>query len=116
TNSLAVTAHHMAGSERFWVGEAAGGRPAQRDREAEFRATASSAAELTALLAEALAVSTEALGALTPAQLAETITVRGAFGERTVTRRWAIVHALTHLAVHLGHMQITRQLWRARGG
>src|SRR4051794_35795658 len=43
TNSLAVMAAHLAGSMRHWVGEVAGGRPAHRDRDAEFRAQASQA-------------------------------------------------------------------------
>jgi uncharacterized damage-inducible protein DinB len=112
TNSLAMTAAHMAGSERFWVGEVAGERPAHRDREAEFHVTAGSAGDLTALLDQALAVSRESLGSLAPAKLDETVTTR----DRTVTRRWAVLHAIEHIAVHLGHMQLTRQLWLARGG
>ncbi len=109
TNSLAITLAHMAGSERFWVGEVAGGQPAHRDREAEFHVQAASAEELLALLDQALAVTQAALSRLAPAALDETVTTR----DRTVTRRWAVLHAIEHLAVHLGHMQLTRQLWLA---
>jgi ankyrin repeat protein len=28
---------------------------------------------------------------------------------------WCLAHALEHTALHLGHMQITRQLWEQRG-
>jgi len=29
---------------------------------------------------------------------------------------WALLHALDHTAQHLGHMQITRQLWDQERG
>lgn len=110
TNSLAMTATHMAGSERFLVGEVAGDRPAHRDRDAEFRATAVGVEALTSLLDQALAVTGETLAALPPEKLDESVPFRN----RTVTRRWAVVHALEHFAMHVGHMQLTRQLWLAR--
>ena len=31
--------------------------------------------------------------------------------DRMVPMRWAILHAIEHTALHLGHMQITYQLW-----
>ena len=30
---------------------------------------------------------------------------------REFTVAWCLLHALEHSAVHLGHMQIVRQLW-----
>ena len=36
-------------------------------------------------------------------------------GEDMVTRRYALLHSLEHTALHVGHLQITRQLWEARG-
>lgn len=112
TNSLAMTLTHLAGSERYWVGEVAGEQPAHRDREAEFRARAASAAELTALLDQAGALTRQTLERLPPEKLEETVALR----DRTVTRRWAVLHALEHIAIHIGHMQLTRQLWLAQGG
>jgi hypothetical protein len=32
--------------------------------------------------------------------------------ERTIPVRWCLLHALDHTALHLGHMQLTYQLWR----
>ena len=113
TNSLASTLAHLTGSERYWVGEVAGERPAHRDRDAEFRVRAASAAELQALLDQAAAVTRDTLSTLAPAKLDETVKA-GMRDERAVTRRWAVVHALEHIAVHVGHMQLTRQLWQAR--
>ena len=112
TNSLAMTVAHMAGSERYWVGEVAGERPAHRDRDAEFRVSVASAEELTALLDQALTVTREALSSLPPEKLDDMVSLR----ERTVSKRWAVLHAIEHLATHVGHMQLTRQLWEARAG
>ena len=44
---------------------------------------------------------------LDPAELESTREVRG----RTVPVRWCMLHVIDHTALHLGHMQITYQLW-----
>ena len=62
-NSLAVLAVHVAGPQRYWIGDVVGGDPSGR----EF------------------------------------------------TGAWCLAHALEHTALHLGQMQITRQLWEQRG-
>jgi len=110
TNSLAATFAHLTGSQRYWVGQIVGGRDARRVREAEFHATADSAAALREQLDETYALMREVLAAVTAEQLDETVDT----GSRTVTRRWAMLHALEHSAVHVGHMQLTRQLWVGR--
>lgn len=110
TNSLAALVAHVTGSERYWVGEVAGGRPAHRDRASEFRVQAPGSPELAAGLESTLALLRDVLAGLSPSALDETVTL----GDRTVTRRWAVVHGIEHAAMHLGHMQLTRQLWEAR--
>ena len=50
TNSLAVLTAHLAGAEHFWIAEVIGGRPATRDRDAEFAVVAATPAELLQLL------------------------------------------------------------------
>jgi uncharacterized damage-inducible protein DinB len=108
TNSLAVLATHTAGAEHFWIAEVIGGRPPTRDRDAEFTAQAGDAAKLCRLL-EATGVETaEVLAALSAADLDGVREARG----RTVPVRWAILHVVDHTALHLGHMQLTLQLWR----
>jgi uncharacterized damage-inducible protein DinB len=111
TNSLGVLVAHVTGSERYWVGEVAGGRPAQRDRPAEFRTQAADSRDLASRVDSALGLLREVLGELSPGTLAEAVALKN----ETVTRRWAVVHALEHAAMHVGHMQLTRQLWDARG-
>ncbi len=110
TNSLAVLAAHLAGSETFWMREIVGRQPVQRNREAEFLTRGVGAPKLTAELDFAGAVSKGVLSALNEGHLEEEREVRG----RKVTVRWAILHVFEHTALHLGHMQLTRQLWLAR--
>jgi uncharacterized damage-inducible protein DinB len=111
TNSLAVLAAHVAGAERFWIGEVTGGRPASRSRDAEFATRAADASELRLLLEAAGAETRQILSALTAEELDGSREVQG----RDVTVRWAIVHVIDHTALHLGHMQITYQLWAGGG-
>jgi uncharacterized damage-inducible protein DinB len=107
TNSLAVLAAHSAGAEHFWIAEVVGGRPATRDREAEFATRASSSAEVVRLL-EATALETrEILQTLADADLKDS---RPADGHK-VPVRWCLLHVIDHTSLHLGHMQVTFQLW-----
>lgn len=108
TNSLAAMATHVAGSEQFWIAEVIGRRPARRNREAEFLVEAAGPAELVARLEQSGAVTREILSALSQADLDGS---RQA-GERSVYVRWVIVHVIDHTALHLGHMQLTYQLWQ----
>ncbi len=107
TNSLAVLAAHVAGAERFWIVEVVGQRPATRDRDAEFRTVAADAAELLRRLDAVAAETAEVFSSLTEADLDGVRVARG----REVTVRWGILHIIDHTALHLGHMQITYQLW-----
>ena len=107
TNSLAVLAAHIAGAEHYWIGEVVGARPATRDRDAEFATEATSAAGLVRLL-EKVGVETKAVFlTLTAAELGGVRQARG----RRVPVRWCILHVIDHTALHLGHMQLTYQLW-----
>jgi uncharacterized damage-inducible protein DinB len=107
TNSLAVLATHVAGAEHFWVGEVVGGRPPTRDRDAEFGAQAAAATELLRLLEETGRETRAVLSALSQADLEGVREARG----RTVPVRWCILHVVDHTALHLGHMQLTYQVW-----
>jgi uncharacterized damage-inducible protein DinB len=107
TNSLAVLATHIAGAEHFWIAEVIGSRPPTRDRDAEFAAQASEAVELIRLLEKTGAETREVFAALSTTDLEGTREVAG----RIVPVRWGILQVIDHTALHLGHMQLTYQLW-----
>jgi uncharacterized damage-inducible protein DinB len=107
TNSLAVLAAHVAGAEHFWIGEIVGGCPMARDRDAEFAVEIGDAAELVQLLEQTGAETRGVFAALNPEDLDGTREAGG----RTVPVRWCILHVVDHTALHLGHMQLTYQLW-----
>lgn len=108
TDSLAVLATHVAGAEHFWIGEVVAGYAPTRDRDAEFVAQASGASELVHRLEQVSAETREVFSTLTESDLEGVREARG----RTVPVRWCILHVIDHTALHLGHMQITYQLWK----
>jgi len=108
-NSIHVLVVHVAGSERYWIGDVAGSDPSGRDRDAEFRSHGLDTDALIDLLDRTLAHSRAVLEQLEPADL-ERLRVSPRNG-RQVTVAWCLAHALEHTALHLGHMEITRQLW-----
>ena len=108
-NSLAVLAAHVAGAEHFWIAEVIGGRPTTRDRDAEFRLEVADTSELLRRFDAVQVETREVFSTLTAADLEGT---RGA-GGKTISVRWGILHVIDHTALHLGHMQITYQLWNA---
>ncbi|MFN2140786.1 MAG: DinB family protein [Candidatus Promineifilaceae bacterium] len=109
TNSLVVLLTHTAGSERYWIGEIVGQEPAGRIRAQEFETLGKTAEQLQERLDLALAHSRQTLSALSLDNLVEArlIPEQG----RSCTVAWALLHALEHTAQHVGHAQLTRQMW-----
>jgi uncharacterized damage-inducible protein DinB len=112
TNSLAVLATHVAGAEHFWMGEVVGGRPPTRDRDAEFTSEASDSRDLVHLLDQVGFETQEVFASLRASDLNDARETQG----RTVPVRWCILHVIDHTALHLGHMQLTYQLWMGGQG
>ena len=110
TNSLAVMAAHLAGSGTYLIKEVIGRQPIQRDREAEFVTRGVNAATLKARVDAAAKSIEQVVSSFTVGQMEEDRKYR----DRTATVRWIILHVIEHTALHLGHMQITRQLWLAK--
>ncbi|MCB0256030.1 MAG: DUF664 domain-containing protein [Anaerolineae bacterium] len=111
TNSLAVLAAHVAGAEHFWIAEVIGGYPATRDRPAEFVMEVDGPSSLVRRLDEVGAETSIVFSRLTAADLDGTRQAH----DRPVTVRWGILHVIDHTSLHLGHMQITYQLWMEGG-
>jgi uncharacterized damage-inducible protein DinB len=119
TNSLAVLAVHVMNSTRMWLSVATGATLPERDRDSEFVASTSGAADLLAFV-DRYAADCRAL--LDRAENVDWNAMRqthprprpGASHE--VTGAYALVHCFGHLREHVGQMMLTRQLWEARGG
>ncbi len=107
TNSLAALTAHIAGAERFWIAEVIGRFAPTRDRDAEFATRVDRPEDLTDLLARTGRETCAILSALEAADLDGHREVEG----RVVPVRWSILHVIDHTALHLGHMQLTYQLW-----
>ena len=109
TNSLAVMASHVAGAEHFWIHEVVGRNPPTRQRDQEFVTVVDNPARLLDKLNTVADETRQVFSTLTDENLNSTRYVR----ERTVPVRWAILHVIDHTSLHLGHMQITWQLWHS---
>ncbi len=111
-NSLAVLAAHTIGSTRYWIGDVIARDDSHRDRAAEFRTRG---VDAEALLNRWEAVLQHSRGVVQQLALPDLEATRIANRDgREVTVAWALTHALEHLAIHVGHMQIMRDLWERR--
>ena len=111
-NSLSVLVVHIAGAERFWIGDVAMKDSSNRNRESEFQATGLSSEDLVNRLDASLSYIRLALEGLTLHDLEQP---RTAPDTREVTLGWCLAHTLSHTASHVGQMQLTRQ-FLAMGG
>ena len=111
TNSIYAILTHLAGTQANWMKQTVAGIPIKRDRDAEFRATGN----LFDAVKRWEDMDREAdliMANLTVAQLREKRKTTGPFGEVTV--QWCILHQISYYALHLGHIQLTRQAWEQR--
>ncbi len=108
-NSLSVLVTHLSGAERYWIGDVIAGDPKVRDRGAEFKVKGLSEQNLTRQLSDNEAYFQKALEPL-PLQELEASRTSPRNGQ-SVTVGWVLCYVMKHTALHLGHMQITRQLW-----
>ena len=111
-NSLASLAAHSTGAERFWIAEVVGGRPANRNRAAEFSQEATSPAQIIQWLDETARQTKDVFASLSDADMESTRQIE----TRILPVRWCLLHVVDHTALHLGHMQLTRQLWTGGEG
>ena len=108
-NSLTVLATHSAGATRYWIGDVVVGDSSGRVRASEFQTKGVEPTALRKQLAEVSAYCQKAVATLTPADLDRACDITMDPGKCTVA--WALLHAVEHLALHVGHAQITRQFW-----
>ncbi|TMC68458.1 MAG: DUF664 domain-containing protein [Chloroflexi bacterium] len=113
TNSLLVLVTHALGSAEDHVVGKAAKKEIVRDRDAEFAAKGS-AARLESRAAEVRARIADALAGL-DGRLDEEREPPMRTWPAQGTVRDRLVHSIAHTAEHVGHAQLTRDLWRARG-
>jgi uncharacterized damage-inducible protein DinB len=113
-NSISIMVFHLTGAERYWIGDVAAQEPSGRDRDSEFKVHDVGMNTVRKRLDDSLAYSRKTLEKLTLQDLEESRTSPRDGREFTVA--WALLHALEHAALHLGHIQITRQLWMESKG
>lgn len=111
-NSISVLVYHLTGAERYWIGDVALGESSNRDRSVEFKVRAVGMGALRQRLDDSLSYASTTLEKLTLHDL-ESIRTSPRDG-RTFTIAWALLHALEHSNLHLGHVQMIRQLWEQR--
>lgn len=113
TNSIYAILYHLKGSEEYWIKEIVGEESVNRDREAEFHASGQ-ISEILEHWERLDSISNDILGKLNCSNLEEsrTPTIPTRFVSHTV--RGCILHVISHYATHLGHIELTRQLWEQR--
>jgi hypothetical protein len=107
-NSLATLMSHVATSAEWWVLGCVGDGPLERDRDAEFGATPDWP-EMRARLQRWLEGADTLLDGMAEADLAALS--RHPAGDRM--NRRCLSHTVEHLGLHLGHVEITLDWWRA---
>jgi uncharacterized damage-inducible protein DinB len=110
-NSITVLVTHLTCAERFWVGDVLAGDPSGRVREAEFETRGFDASHLKARLAASRSYIRNVLERLPLEALEEQ---RPARDGHEFSGAWCLLHALEHTAIHVGHVQMNRQLWEER--
>lgn len=115
SNTLYQLGVHIAGSARWWTITNTGGTNFSRDRAAEFTAIGTGV-DLFADFALLISQVESQLGALAAADLDRPVTMPGASisywpTSGPLTQRDAVLHAVEHTGLHLGHIQLTRQVF-----
>jgi uncharacterized damage-inducible protein DinB len=109
-NSIAVIVTHAMGAERFLIAQLVGGTDIHRDREAEFKTRQVNAAHLRAAIDQATRDAEAVLSRITEDELGR----QRPYHDEARPVRWFILHAVEHVAEHLGQAELTRQLLDAR--
>jgi uncharacterized damage-inducible protein DinB len=109
-NTIGILLKHIAGSERYWVGEIAGGRAAQRNRDAEFEHAPVRKDEALAEIERVAALSRDVLDRLTRDDLLVEVEAHRPGGVVRETKTGALLHAVQHLAYHLGQIRYIARL------
>lgn len=114
-NSIAILLRHLAGSERYWIGEAIGGIPSGRVREREFTHDRPRREDVLRAVDDARRQTRQVLTPLTASDLqAETSpSVTRGDPPRRPTKMWVLLHYIDHLGYHCGQALLLLKLARS---
>jgi hypothetical protein len=117
TNSMWAIGTHAISACRHWLVAVVAREPNPRDRESEFRSTAVELAQLEEFAERWLGDARRILPNMStaefdaPCNLAATTGITFRTSE-PLTCRAALLHAVDHIGIHIGHVELTAQLWR----
>jgi uncharacterized damage-inducible protein DinB len=106
TNTVGIIVRHLAGSEKYWIGEVVGGRPAHRNRDAEFGRDRLTKDGVLTQIEQAGALTREVLGSVTPSDWVTEVEIKRMTETIRQTKGFAVIHAGTHLSYHLGQLRL----------
>jgi len=112
-NTIAALVQHTCRAQRFLIADTIGGRTEHQDGSADFDSPGKNGAALLADLNQTLALSETIIERLSAADLGESRNMPK--HSLRVSVSWCILHAIDHTAQHLGHLELTHQLWKQRG-
>ena len=112
TNSVSVIIVHFTGAERFLIGDVILQDPSNRNREAEFLVKGMSKEDLVRRLNDTEAYLMAAFEGMRLPDLDAT-RLHPRHGSQ-VSVSWALLHALEHSASHVGHIELTVQMWHEK--
>ena len=106
-NSVAVLMAHITGVVHEGI-DLGLGEPSSRVRTQEFQTRGVPSAEMLRRLDAVIDYVRDAL----PRLGLEDLDQERQDDDETITSGWALLHALEHAFLHLGHIQLTCQMWR----
>ena len=110
-NSLCATVVHLLGAERYCLEDIVSGSDSGRDRAAEFKSSDVGIDELIRRLVDADEYAERVFAGIDPEHLDEKRLSR--IHGREFSGAYGVTHAVEHGALHLGHLQIIRQMWES---
>lgn len=116
SNTIGILLRHMAGSEDYWISGVAGGESVDRNRDAEFGHEGLKKADLLAVLRRRQAATEKVLAGMRSEDLRAAVKGQRARGVVETTKGFAILHAIQHLAYHLGQIRLMAAMARGDHG
>ncbi len=109
-NSIAALVMHCVGATRYLIGDLVLGDRSERDRNGEFTTSGVDETTLKQVLKDNITYIHDTMERYSMNTLEDMKQGR----TTQVSVSWCFLHAMEHMATHVGHVHITRQLWDQR--